>query len=83
MIKFYGTGLCPDCLEAKEYLESVGIKYEFIDITASMSNLKEFLKLRDTREEFKPFKELGYACVPALLMEDNSIRLEDDVFNLK
>lgn len=83
MIKFYGTDLCPDCIEAKEYLKSQNIEYDFVDITGHIANLKEFLALRDNRIEFKPYKEKGYVCVPALLMEDGSIKLEDDVFNLK
>ena len=43
MPKVYGSMLCPDCVEAKEYFEKVNYKYEFINITESMKNLKEFL----------------------------------------
>lgn len=83
MIKFYGTDLCHDCVEAKEYLKNIGINYEFIDITKSIHNLKEFLALRDTREEFKAYKEQGFVCIPALLMGDGTLKLDEDVFNLK
>lgn len=83
MIKFYGTDLCHDCVEAKEYLKNIGINYEFIDITKSIHNLKEFLALRDTREEFEAYKEQGFVCIPALLMEDGTLKLDEDVFNLK
>ena len=44
--------LCPDCVEAKEYFEKINYKYDFVNITESMANLKEFLHLRDTRKEF-------------------------------
>lgn len=83
MIKFYGTDLCPDCIEAKEYLESIGLKYEYIDITKSILNLKEFLAFRDSRKEFEPYRRQGFVCVPALLMEDDSFKLEDDIYKLK
>ncbi|MBQ3437247.1 MAG: glutaredoxin [Fusobacterium sp.] len=83
MIKFYGTDLCPDCVEAKEYLKNLGLEYEFIDITSDISKLKEFLTFRDTRAEFKKYKEQGFVCVPALLMEDGNFIVEEDVFNLE
>lgn len=83
MIKFYGTDLCPDCIEAKEYLKSKGLNFEYIDITESISNLRDFLVFRDSREEFKIYREKGYVCVPALLMEDGSFKLEDDIYKLK
>ena len=50
MPKMYGSMLCPDCVEAKEYFEKINYKYEFVNITESMANLKEFLHLRDTRK---------------------------------
>jgi len=52
MPKVYGSMLCPDCVEAKEYFEKVNYKYEFVNITESMKNLKEFLALRENRKEF-------------------------------
>ena len=30
MPKVYGSMLCPDCVEAKEYFEKVNYKYEFV-----------------------------------------------------
>lgn len=83
MIKFYGTDLCPDCIEVKEYLKNIGLKYEYIDITKSILSLKEFLIFRDTNKEFEPYREKGFVCVPALLMEDGSFKLEDEIYKLK
>ena len=42
MPKMYGSMLCPDCVEAKEYFEKINYKYDFVNITESMANLKEF-----------------------------------------
>lgn len=83
MAKLYGSLLCPDCVEAIEYLDKIDYKYDFINITESMINLKEFLKHRDTREEFKEFLGQGYIIIPALLTDDDKFIIVDDIFNLK
>lgn len=83
MPKVYGSMLCPDCVEAKEYFEKVNYKYEFINITESMKNLKEFLSLRDNRKEFDDVKKLGYIGIPAILTDDNKIILGDEVLQVK
>jgi len=51
MPKVYGSMLCSDCVEAKEYFEKVNYKYEFVNITESMKNLKEFLEISELRME--------------------------------
>ena len=83
MPKVYGSMLCPDCVEAKEYFEKVNYKYEFINITESMKNLKEFLALRDNRKEFEEVKKIGYIGIPAILTDDNKIILGDEVLQVK
>jgi hypothetical protein len=83
MPKVYGSMLCPDCVEAKEYFEKVNYKYEFVNITESMKNLKEFLALRDNRKEFEEVKKLGYIGIPAILTDDNKIILGDEVLQVK
>lgn len=83
MAKLYGTHLCPDCVEAMVYLDSIGYKYEFLSITDNLMNLKEFLKYRDTREEFKEFLGKGYVVIPALLTDDGKFILNDNVFEIK
>ena len=83
MPKVYGSMLCPDCVEAREYFEKVNYKYEFVNITESMKNLKEFLALRDNRKEFEEVKKLGYIGIPAILTDDNKIILGDEVLQVK
>lgn len=83
MLKMYGSMLCPDCVEAREYFEKINYKYDFVDITESMINLKEFLHLRDTRKEFNEVKSLKYVGTPAILTNDNRIIIGDDVFKIK
>ena len=83
MSKMYGSMLCPDCVEAKEYLKKINYKYDFVNITESMTNLNEFLHLRDTRKEFEEVKSLEYVGIPAIITDDNKIILGDDVLKIK
>lgn len=75
-MKFYGTMMCPDTVYADKVLRRYGIEIEYIDITASMKNMKEFARLRDSREEFAPIKENGKMGVPAFLLDDESITFD-------
>lgn len=75
--------LCSDCVEAKEYFEKVNYKYEFVNITESIANLKEFLKLRDTRKEFEVIRNLGYVGIPAILTDNGEVIVGDAVFEVR
>lgn len=72
-MKFYGTELCPDCVEAERLLKDKKIEYDYVRITETTANLKEFLKLRDGRTEFEEIKKEGYIGIPCFLMEDGTI----------
>ncbi len=65
----YGTPICPDCAPIRAYLDSKGFEYDYVDITAHIMNLKEFLALRDSRSEFDAMRENGYVGIPVLVME--------------
>ncbi|MGX7106666.1 hypothetical protein ACWOBE_02590 [Hutsoniella sourekii] len=65
--KFYYSDKCPDTPEFQKALNSFEIDYQAVNITDSMANLKEFLSLRDQREEFDSVKELGRVGIPVLL----------------
>ena len=80
-MKFYGSMICADTVYADKVLRSNNIDVEYIDITANIANMKEFIRLRDSRKEFDSEKENGYVGIPAFLKEDGSI--EFDVFNLE
>lgn len=75
-MKFYGTMLCPDCVEADKLIKEKKIECEYICITDSTANLKEFLRLRDTREEFAEIKKEGNIGIPCFLKDDGTISFE-------
>ena len=54
----------------KEFLSNNGVIYEYIDITDSMSNLKIYLKLRDTRPEFEEIKRIGREGIPFIMLDN-------------
>lgn len=65
-LKFYGTMLCPDCVDAHKVLDESGTPYEFVDITGSIPALKEFMFLRDSNPAFDGAKAEQYLGIPAL-----------------
>ncbi len=76
MLKVYGSGMCPDCIEFKYNLDINNIEYENIDITQNLKGLKEFLRLRDKEEIFNEAKENGYIGIPAFITDDENLSLD-------
>lgn len=54
----------------KEVLSQKNVKFAFVDITASIGNLRKFLKVRDTYPIFEPVREQGRVGLPALFVDD-------------
>lgn len=79
MMKYYGTDLCPDCVEASRVLKKRGAEYDYVDITSSTKNLKEFLVLRDTRKEFGPVRKEGLIGIPCFVGDDGSITFKIEI----
>lgn len=80
MVKIYGSDLCPDCVACKAAFDANGISYDFVNITAGMKNLKEFLKLRDNQAVFDDARQNGYVGIPALLSENGSLTLDWETY---
>lgn len=76
MIMMYGTDLCPDCVAAKKALEENGIEYKYINITESLGSMKQFLKLRDTRDEFNDIRGGGSIGIPTLVVSPTELTLD-------
>ncbi|MBQ6503333.1 MAG: hypothetical protein IJI57_05415 [Flexilinea sp.] len=80
MLKVYGSDLCPDCVACKTAFDANGVIYDFVNVTESMRNLKEFLNIRDTNPVFDDARQKGYVGIPALLREDGSITLDWEAY---
>ena len=80
----FGSEHWPDCGPLKELLSIHNIVYDYINITASMYNLKCFLKYRDSREEFNPIRQQNRVGLPAILIKDTEeiyFTLNEDILN--
>ena len=69
MVKIYGSPNCPNCVRAKALFEEKDLPFAYVNISGSMEELKEFLKLRDTEELFAPIKEQGLVGIPCFRLE--------------
>ncbi|MBT9177550.1 MAG: hypothetical protein DDT20_01884 [Firmicutes bacterium] len=57
----------------KEFLSHHNVPFTYIDITASMANLKAFLKYRDNRVEFAEAKDSGRVGIPCTVINEGEL----------
>jgi glutaredoxin-related protein len=69
MLKVYGTYICIDCRETRDYFEQENIPFELVDITLNTTNLKEFLRLRDNEPIFAEVREQGLIGIPFFVLD--------------
>lgn len=77
-MKVYATPICIDCRNYRALQQSRGFAAEYIDITASTDNLREFLALRDHDPVLAPVRERGGIGVPLFVREDGAKTLDLD-----
>lgn len=80
MLKIYGSLLCKDCVQCRADLDKAGVNYDFLDFGEELSNLKEFLALRDREPAFDPARREGKIGIPCIVQEDGSVTLNWDTF---
>ena len=80
MLKIYGSMQCPDCQQCREALDRKNVKYEYLDFSESLRNLKEFLRLRESSPAFAEVRETGSIGIPCIVREDGSVTLSWDEF---
>lgn len=75
-MKVYGSEICGDCREFKSLMAQRGFTVDYVDITESVANLRDFLQLRDHEEAFAPVRERGSIGIPAFVKEDGEVTLD-------
>ena len=80
MLKIYGSMLCGDCVQCREELDGSGIPYEFLDFSEKLSNLKEFLKIRDENPMFESLHADGKIGIPCIVRENGTVTLSWEEF---
>lgn len=67
--------MCSDTQNCLHNFDAYKIDYEFVDICASLPNLKAFLQLRET-PVYEQVKANGGIGIPALVKEDGTATLD-------
>ncbi len=75
-ITVLGSHLCPDTIYAVNKLAEAGIKMVYKDILSCHSDLREYLKLRDTSPLYEPFRGTETLGVPCFIREDGTMTLD-------
>lgn len=68
-IVLFMSPLCPDCPPIVKRLEEENIAYRKVNITNSMAELKEFLKLRDTDPYFNRIRKENMVGIPTIVVD--------------
>ena len=74
-MKVYGAKICYECRNYNAIQKARGFKADYIDLTENTTNLKEFLKLRDS-DAFKEVRANGYIGIPCFVNDDGKITFD-------
>lgn len=77
-MKVYGAQICIDCRNYKAIQASRGFEANYVDITESTANLKEFLLIRDHSPLYAGMREKGGIGIPLFVKEDGEMTLDID-----
>lgn len=73
---------CPYCEGIKGQIKNDS-RFELIDISEHVRNLKQFLKLRDSHLDFDKVKKQGAVGIPCFLFEDGAITFKPEDVGLR
>ena len=79
MIKIYGMITCPDCSYLMDQIAGLEDEYEYIEIGEHVLKMKEFLRIRDSKDNaeiFKDIKATGGVGIPCFVLENGLISLD-------
>ncbi len=74
----YYAPWCPDTKPFFDELNRLGVEFEALDMVGVSSHLKAFLTLRDTHSAFDKVKQNGSIGIPALVLDNGEVILEQD-----
>ena len=67
-----GSHLCPDTLYALNRLSEAKAEVEFKNLSASLSDLKAYLALRQDSPAYPDIRETGGIGIPCFILEDGT-----------
>jgi len=65
----YGTTICINCRNFLHIAKERNLKFTFIDIIENTTNMKAFLKIRDTDPALACCAELGRIGIPCFVID--------------
>lgn len=68
-----GSHLCPDTLYALNRLSEAEVEIEFKNLSASLSDLKDYLILRQESPAYADIRENGGIGIPCFVLEDGTV----------
>ena len=71
-----GSHLCPDTLYALNRLSEARVEIDFRNLSASLSDLKVYLALRQDSSVYADVRENGGIGIPAFVLEDGTVTLD-------
>ena len=72
----YSTKSCPWCVKAKEYLDSLGVKYESIDVSVDKEAAAELVQ--KTRQRGVPVTKIGERYIVGFDQDALNSALKDE-----
>ena len=75
-MKVYSSEICGDCREFKVLMQARGFEAEIVEITENTTNMKAFLKLRDSEDAFEEVRREGRIGIPAFVNDDGAVTLD-------
>ena len=78
MIKVYGLPTCPYCDYIHKQIEGREDEFEYINIGEHISNLSEFIKIRDNSPVFNKCKRIGDVGIPAFVFDDGRVTINPE-----
>lgn len=71
-----GSHLCPNTLYAIMKCKEAGLSFAFRDISASLTDLRELLALRDKEPCFAALVKEGKIGIPCFILPDGAVTLD-------
>ena len=77
-ITVIGSHLCPDTLYALNRLSEAKAEIKFKNLSASLSDLKVYLSLRQEDPAYADIRESGGIGIPCFILEDGTVTRDLD-----
>lgn len=72
-ITVIGSHLCPDTLYVLNRLSAAKAEIDFKNLSASLSDLKAYLALRESDPVYADIRENGGIGIPCFILEDGTV----------